>query len=99
VPTTYVANIRLRFLNRSPKLVGTLPPSLSVEIEGQRYDVDTGFIVYNDWTYPNFIALMNEIGVSGRKSEMSFSVTCETTGLEYAGRPVLLENAQRHCAL
>jgi len=65
--------------------IGGHTATKSVEIEGQRYDVDTGFIVYNDWTYPNFIALMNEIGVSGRKSEMSFSVTCETTGLEYAG--------------
>jgi len=47
--------------------------------------VDTGFIVYNDWTYPNFIKLMQELGVQGRESEMSFSVTCEESGLEYAG--------------
>jgi len=47
--------------------------------------VDTGFIVYNDWTYPNFIKLMHELNVPGRASEMSFSVTCEESGLEYAG--------------
>jgi len=53
--------------------------------DGESHDIDTGFIVYNDWTYPNFIKLMNEIGVSGRASEMSFSVSCESSGLEYAG--------------
>jgi len=47
--------------------------------------VDTGFIVYNDWTYPNFIKLMQELDVQSRESEMSFSVTCEESGLEYAG--------------
>jgi len=56
-----------------------------VELNGESHQIDTGFIVYNDWTYPNFIKLMNELDVSGRESEMSFSVTCESTGLEYAG--------------
>ena len=56
-----------------------------VEVNGESQQVDTGFIVYNDWTYPNFIKLMQEIGVQGRASEMSFSVTCESSGLEYAG--------------
>ena len=65
--------------------IGGHTATKTVEVTGQRFDVDTGFIVYNDWTYPNFINLMNEIGVTGRKSEMSFSVSCESSGLEYAG--------------
>lgn len=68
--------------------IGGHTATKTVEVSGRSYKVDTGFIVYNDWTYPNFMALMNEIGVTGRKSEMSFSVTCECTGLEYAGSSI-----------
>ena len=49
------------------------------------FAVDTGFIVFNDWTYPNFIALMKELGVDTQPTTMSFSVRCERTGLEYNG--------------
>ena len=34
-----------------------------VQVQGQDYAVDTGFIVYNDWTYPGFIKLMTELGI------------------------------------
>ena len=47
--------------------------------------VDTGFIVFNEKTYPNFCALMHEIGVEYKPSTMSFSVRCSETGLEYNG--------------
>lgn len=65
--------------------IGGHTATKTVEVSGEIHDIDTGFIVYNDWTYPNFIQLMNEVGVEGRASEMSFSVSCETSGLEYAG--------------
>ncbi len=57
--------------------------------------IDTGFIVFNDWTYPNFIRLMDEIGVSSRPTEMSFSVSCQNTGLEYGGNNLNTLFAQR----
>jgi len=57
--------------------------------------IDTGFIVFNDWTYPNFIRLMDEIGVSSRATEMSFSVSCQNTGLEYGGNNLNTLFAQR----
>ncbi len=57
----------------------------AVEIDGEQQQVDTGFIVFNDWTYPNFIALLAELGVESQASEMSFSVRNERTGLEYNG--------------
>jgi predicted NAD/FAD-binding protein len=47
--------------------------------------VDTGFIVFNDRTYPQFIRLLEQLGVAARASEMSFSFTCLATGRVYAG--------------
>ncbi|WP_438865076.1 NAD(P)/FAD-dependent oxidoreductase [Neptunicella sp.] len=56
-----------------------------VQLNGKNYPVNTGFIVFNDWTYPNFIKLMDQLGVHSEPSNMSFSVRCENTGLEYNG--------------
>lgn len=47
--------------------------------------VDTGFIVFNEATYPFFIRFLDELGVPSRASEMSFGFHCEGTGLTYAG--------------
>ena len=52
---------------------------------GKHYAIDTGFIVFNDWTYPNFISLLDEIGVASQPTNMGFSCRCETTGIEYNG--------------
>ena len=48
--------------------------------------VDTGFIVYNERTYPLLTRLFAELGVSTRASEMSMSVRCAGCGLHYAGK-------------
>ena len=66
-----------------------------VAVGGQRYAVDTGFIVYNDWTYPGFIKLMDRLGVASRPSEMGFSVSCSQSGLEYSGASLDTLFAQR----
>lgn len=62
---------------------------------GCEYAIDTGFIVYNDRTYPNFVSLLNELGVASQVSDMSFSVQNEATGLEYNGTSVNTLFAQR----
>jgi predicted NAD/FAD-binding protein len=54
-----------------------------------------GFIVFNDRTYPSFVALMNELGVASQSSNMSFSLRCERTGLEYNGTSLNSLFAQR----
>ena len=56
-----------------------------VDIDGVTYPVNTGFIVFNDWTYPGFIRLMEKLGVAHEASDMSFSVRCERSGNEYNG--------------
>ena len=66
-----------------------------VEQDGREIAVDTGFIVFNDWTYPNFVALLNELGVESQLSEMSFSVKCAASGLEYNGTTLNSLFAQR----
>jgi predicted NAD/FAD-binding protein len=66
-----------------------------VSLQGQDYSVDTGFIVFNDRSYPNFIALMDQLGVQSQDSEMSFSVSCAKTGLEYSGSNINTLFAQR----
>ena len=66
-----------------------------VEQEGRRYNVDTGFIVFNDWTYPNFIALLDELNVPSQASVMSFSVRAEHSGIEYSGTSLNTLFAQR----
>jgi predicted NAD/FAD-binding protein len=69
----------------SDRHVGGHTHTHAVEQAGCVYNVDTGFIVYNDWTYPNFIRLLDELGVASQPSAMSFSVRDESTGLEYNG--------------
>ncbi|MGE0383708.1 MAG: NAD(P)/FAD-dependent oxidoreductase [Gammaproteobacteria bacterium] len=60
----------------------------TVHAGGREYAVDTGFIVYNERTYPRFTRLLAELGVATRPTVMSFSVQCERSGLEYNGTDI-----------
>ncbi|MEO8064908.1 MAG: FAD-dependent oxidoreductase [Pseudomonadota bacterium] len=70
-----------------------------VDWQGRHYAIDTGFIVFNDWTYPRFIALLKELGVEYQNSNMSFGLRDERTGLEYNGTSINSLFAQRRNAL
>lgn len=65
--------------------IGGHTNTITVEEDDKTVNVDTGFIVFNDRTYPNFISQMDELGVTSQETQMSFSVRCEQTGLEYRG--------------
>lgn len=69
--------------------------TVDVNDAGLPLAVDTGFIVFNDRTYPNFIALLAKLGVESQPSNMSFSLQCESSGLEYNGTSLNALFAQR----
>ena len=75
--------------------IGGHTHTVDVELEGIEYAVDTGFIVFNEWTYPRFLNLLGEIGLAHQNTDMSFSVMSETTGIEYAGTNLSTLFAQR----
>lgn len=69
---------------KEPRLGGH-SNTVHVEHNSTAIAVDTGFIVYNEATYPNLIALLDHIGVATESSDMSFSVSVGQGALEYEG--------------
>ncbi|QGX39121.1 NAD(P)/FAD-dependent oxidoreductase [Permianibacter aggregans] len=75
--------------------IGGHTATKDVEVASGRYAIDTGFIVCNDKTYPNFLRLMDELHIALKPTEMSFAVSCSETGLEYNGHDLNTLFAQR----
>lgn len=75
--------------------VGGHTHTVRCEIDGETHAVDTGFIVYNEKTYPNFVRLLDRLGVATQPSTMSFSVVDQRDGLEYAATSIDALFAQR----
>ena len=68
------------------RLGGHADTHLVDEPGGRTVAVDTGFIVYNERTYPLLTRLFAELGVETQASEMSMSVSCSGCGVQYAGK-------------
>lgn len=85
---------RVSLFEREPRLGGHTQTIVVDDAAGPQA-LDTGFLVHNDRTYPNLVRLFAETGIETRTSDMSFSVTCPTTGLEYSSRGVRGFFAQR----
>ena len=66
-----------------------------IEHNGIKWNVDSGFIVYNERTYPNFINILDKLGVERQLTRMGFSVKSEKNDLEYAGHSLNGLFAQR----
>jgi len=66
--------------------VGGHTHTVDVAHRGDHQAVDTGFIIYNETTYPLFSELLRRLGVASKPTDMSFSVASERSGLEWASR-------------
>lgn len=86
-------NVAARLLHREHDItvfesgshVGGHTHTHDIRHNGRHYAIDTGFIVFNDWTYPNFIALLDELGIQSQPTNMGFSSRCNNSGIEYNG--------------
>lgn len=95
------------FLNRKHDVVlfeaadylGGHTHTVDVSLEGRTHGVDTGFLVYNERTYPNLVALFDELEVSSIASDMSFAVSMDEGAMEWAGSSLDTLFAQRANAL
>ncbi|MBL6734714.1 MAG: FAD-dependent oxidoreductase [Shewanellaceae bacterium] len=65
--------------------IGGHTATVTIPHQGQQLAIDTGFIVFNNRTYPRFIKLLHEWGVAYQPTEMSFSVYHAGTGMMYNG--------------
>lgn len=75
---------RVTLFEAQPSLGGHTN-TVDVSLEGRTHPVDTGFLVFNERTYPNLVALFAKLGVDSVATEMSFSVSLENPRLEWAG--------------
>ncbi len=66
-----------------------------IDFNGKQYAIDTGFIVFNDWTYPNFNRFLDLLDVEHQPTTMSFSVKNTASGLEYNGHTLSTLFAQK----
>jgi predicted NAD/FAD-binding protein len=69
--------------------------TVDVTLGGVTHGVDTGFLVYNERTYPRLVKLFGELGVAVARADMSFSVQVPGRGLEWSGRTLGSVFAQR----
>ena len=78
--------------------IGGHTHTIDVQTPHGSYAVDTGFIVFNEVTYPHFCKLLRTLGVSWQPTQMTFSVKCERTDLEYSPHTLNTFFAQRRNA-
>jgi uncharacterized protein len=69
--------------------------TVDVTLDGETHGVDTGFLVFNQRTYPNFVALLDELDIPSTATDMSFSVALTDRKLEWAGRNLNTVFSQR----
>jgi len=69
--------------------------TVGVTVDDRVYPVDTGFVVFNETTYPNFTKLLRHLGVTWQPANMSFSIANAQSGIEFGFRTLNGLFAQR----
>ncbi len=103
IGTGIAGNVAAYYLNQEHDItvfeannyIGGHTHTHDITVGKTEHAVDTGFIVFNYKTYPNFTRLLRELDVEVQPSSMSFSVKCEKSGLEYNGTSLNSLFAQR----
>ena len=75
--------------------IGGHTNTVDVSDEDRTLSIDTGFIVFNELNYPNFCRLLEKLKIPSQDSNMSFSVRCDQSRLEYRGSSLNTLFAQR----
>ncbi len=75
--------------------IGGHTNTIDITLEGIEFPVDTGFLVFNERTYPKLIALFKELDVETTLSDMSFAVSLPEIDLEWSGTSLNTVFAQR----
>ena len=103
IGTGIAGNVAAYHLNKQHEItvfeaadyVGGHTHTHQITMANESHNIDTGFIVFNKKTYPNFLNLLAELKVPYQNSDMGFSVQNELTGLEYNGSSLNQLFAQR----
>lgn len=75
--------------------IGGHTATVDISLDNKRYAIDTGFIVFNNKTYPRFLNLLAQLDIQPQETEMSFSVKNQNSGLEYNGHNLSTLFAQK----
>lgn len=69
--------------------------TVEADYDGVKIPVDTGFIVFNNWNYPNLLRLFAHLQVPSTTSDMSFAVSVGNGALEWSGSSIATLFAQK----
>ncbi len=76
---------KVTLFEKEPRLGGHTNSISVYDDEGNHFNIDTGFIVFNDRNYKHFSKFIKELQVHTVETDMSFSYTDSSKSIGYAG--------------